>query len=213
MIKLAILPQSLLLGISLLLNNSLPLLAQSSPLTVDNLRNTVYNLPNRGSVIVSEGTFQSNEGQILGVQVSREALMGDYNNDQRTDGIAVLRVITRDQQQLNYLALVIDNNGTATNTDTVLLGDRVIVDNLSNKDGIVTVNMRRFLPRDPSCCPSGIITQQFSINPSINQLTLLSTNESQPTTPNVQVVPASPLRINNNNLPFQPPAGAIQIRF
>jgi hypothetical protein len=213
MIKLAILPQSLLLGISLLLNNSLPLLAQSSPLTAENLRNTVYNIPSRGSVIVNEGTFQSNEGQILGVQVSREALMGDYNNDQRTDGIAVLRVITRDQQQLNYLALVIDNNGTATNTDTVLLGDRVIVDNLSNKDGIVTVNMRRFLPRDPSCCPSGIVTQQFSINPSINQLTLLSTNESQPTTPNVQVVPASPLRINNNNLPFQPPAGAIQIRF
>lgn len=213
MIKLAILPQSLLLGISLLLNNSLPLLAQSSPLTADNLRNTVYNIPNRGSVIVSDGIFQSNEGQILGVQVSREALMGDYNNDQRTDGIAVLRVITREQQQLHYLALVIDNNGTATNTDTVLLADRVIVDNLSAKDGLITVNMRRFLPRDPSCCPSGVITQQFSINPNINQLTLLSTNETQPTTPNVQVVPSSPLRINNNNLPFQPPAGAIQIRF
>jgi hypothetical protein len=213
MIKLAILPQSLLLGISLLLNNSLPLLAQSSPLTVDSLRNTVYNIPDRGSVIVSDGIFQSNEGSILGVQVSREALMGDYNNDQRTDGIAVLRVITRDQQQLHYLALVIDNNGTATNTDTVLLADRVIVDNLGTKDGIVTVNMRRFLPRDPSCCPSGVITQQFSINPSINQLTLLSTNETQPTTPNVQVVPTSPLRINNSNLPFQPPAGAIQIRF
>jgi hypothetical protein len=213
MIKLAILPQSFLLGISLLLNNSLPLLAQSSPLTADSLRNIVYNIPNRGSVIVSDGIFQSNEGQILGVQVSREALMGDYNNDQRTDGIAVLRVITRDQQQLHYLALVIDNNGTATNTDTVLLADRVVVDNLSAKDGLVTVNMRRFLPRDPSCCPSGVITQQFSINPSINQLTLLSTNESQPTTPNVQVVPSSPLRINNSNLPFQPPAGAIQIRF
>jgi hypothetical protein len=213
MIKLAILPQSILLGISLLLNNSLPLLAQSTPLSVDNLRNTVYNIPNRGSVIVSDGIFQSNEGQILGVQVSREALMGDYNNDQRTDGIAVLRVITRNQQQLHYLALVIDNNGTATNTDTVLLADRVIVDNLSAKDGMITVNMRRFLPRDPSCCPSGVITQQFAINPSINQLTLLSTNESQPTTPNVQVIPGSPLRINNNNLPFQPPAGAIQIRF
>lgn len=213
MIKLAVLPQSILLGISLLLNNSLPLLAQSAPLSVDNLRNTVYNIPNRGSVIVSDGIFQSNEGQILGVQVSREALMGDYNNDQRTDGIVVLRVITREQQQLHYLALVIDNNGTATNTDTVLLADRVIVDNLSAKDGMITVNMRRFLPRDPSCCPSGVITQQFSINPSINQLTLLSTNESQPTTPNVQVVPASPLRINNSNLPFQPPAGAIQIRF
>jgi hypothetical protein len=213
MIKLAILPQSLLLGISLLLNNSLPLFAQSSPLTADNLRNIVYNIPKRGSVIVSDGIFQSNEGQILGMQVSREALMEDYNNDQRTDGIAVLRVITREQQQLHYLALVIDNNGTATNTDTVLLGDRIIVDNLSHKDGIITVNMRRFLPRDPSCCPSGIITQKFSINPSINQFTLLSTNESQPTTPNVQVVPSSPLRINNNNLPFQPPAGAIQIRF
>jgi hypothetical protein len=213
MMKLAILPQSLSLGISLLLNNSLPLLAQSSPLTVDNLRNIVYNIPSRGSVIVSDGVFQSNEGPILGVQVSREALMGDYNNDQRTDGIAVLRVITRDQQQLHYLALVIDNNGTATNTDTVLLADRVIVDNLSAKDGIVTVNMRRFLPRDPSCCPSGVITQQFSINSNINQLTLLSTNETQPTTPNVQVVPSSPLRINNSNLPFQPPAGAIQIRF
>lgn len=213
MIKLAILPQSILLGISLLLNNSLPLLAQSTPLSVDNLRNTVYNIPNRGSVIVSDGIFQSNEGPILGVQVSREALMGDYNNDQRTDGIVVLRVITRNQQQLHYLALVIDNNGTATNTDTVLLADRVIVDNLSAKDGTITVNMRRFLPRDTSCCPSGVITQQFSINPSINQLTLLSTNESQPTTPNVQVIPGSPLRINNNNLPFQPPAGAIQIRF
>lgn len=213
MIKLAVLPQSILLGISLLLNNSLPLLAQSAPLSVDNLRNTVYNIPNRGSVIVSDGIFQSNEGPILGVQVSREALMGDYNNDQRTDGIAVLRVITREQQQLHYLALVIDNNGTATNTDTVLLAERVIVDNLSAKDGMITVNMRRFLPRDPSCCPSGVITQQFSINPSINQLTLLSTNESQPTTPNVQVIPTSPLRINNSNLPFQPPAGAIQIRF
>ncbi|TRV10130.1 MAG: hypothetical protein EWV41_07720 [Microcystis wesenbergii Mw_MB_S_20031200_S109] len=213
MIKLAVLPQSILLGISLLFNNSLPLLAQSTPLSVDNLRNTVYNIPNRGSVIVSDGIFQSNEGQILGVQVSREALMGDYNNDQRTDGIVVLRVITRDQQQLHYLALVIDNNGTATNTDTVLLADRVIVDNLSAKDGMITVNMRRFLPRDPSCCPSGVITQQLAVNPSINQLTLLSTNESQPTTPNVQVVPTSPLRINNSNLPFQPPAGAIQIRF
>jgi hypothetical protein len=213
MMKLAILPQSFLLGISLLLNNSLPLLAQSSPLTADSLRNIVYNVPSRGSVIVSDGIFQSNEGPILGVQVSREALMGDYNNDQITDGIAVLRVITRDQQQLHYLALVIDSNGTATNTDTVLLADRVIVDNLSAKDGLITVNMRRFLPRDPSCCPSGVITQQFSINPNINQLTLLSTNETQPTTPNVQVVPSSPLRINNSNLPFQPPAGAIQIRF
>jgi hypothetical protein len=122
-------------------------------------------------------------------------------------------VITREQQQLHYLALVIDNNGTATNTDTVLLADRVVVDNLSAKDGMITVNMRRFLPRDPSCCPSGVITQQFAINSSINQLTLLSTNESQPTTPNVQVIPGSPLRINNSNLPFQPPAGAIQIRF
>jgi hypothetical protein len=65
---------------------------------------------------------------------------------QRNDGIVVLRVITREQQQLHYLALVIDNNGTATNTDTVLLADRVIVDNLSAKDGMITVNMRRFLP-------------------------------------------------------------------
>jgi hypothetical protein len=62
-----------------------------------------------------------------------------------------------------YLAAVVDQNGTPVNVDTVLLGDRVNIQSVAIKSGLITVNMVSSGPNDPMCCPSLEVTLTYKL--------------------------------------------------
>jgi hypothetical protein len=190
-------------------------IAQGIPITLDNLQNTTYNIPNYGQVTVSNGQFQGSAGKMTSVTVSDDALLGNFDRDPSPDGVAVLKVTFDPSTGLRskyYLALVTNSNGTPSNVNTVFLGEGVNIDRVSTQNGTVTVTMPRYNPGDPSCCPSGIIIKQYAIDPGTPRLILTRTEEQQPNGVTVRDVPAPTLGLDSN-LPYQPPVDEIQVSF
>jgi hypothetical protein len=216
MIKTVFSKQFILFGICFLFADSIAVTSRSAaqpvPIDLPSLQNTTYLVPNYGQVILTNGKFQSTGEKIIAVQLSQDALIGNFDKDQYADGIAVLKVTSPNQRPKYYLALVVNHDGTPINTDTVFLGEGVIVDKVATQNGTITANMRKYFPGDPPCCPSGLVTQQYSINPIDARLVITNDNLTQPSGVDVQNVPAPPIGIGGN-IPYQPPTGEIRVRF
>jgi hypothetical protein len=61
------------------------------------------------------------------------------------------------------LALLIESAQGWTNTDTVLLGDRVKVHSVAIERDRVAVAMTTHGPQDPMCCPTLEIIKHFAV--------------------------------------------------
>lgn len=189
-------------------------IAQSAPVTLDNLQNATYSLPNYGKVTLTNGNFQSDSGRITAVTASEDALLGNFDNEASIDGVVVLKVDFDPATGLRskyYLALVTNNNGTPNNVNTVFLGEGIRVDRLTTKDGTVTVTMAKYYPGDPPCCPGGITTARYTIDPVQAKLVLANIEDRYLNEVNVRQFPVP--AVLDDNLPYQPPADEIQVNF
>ncbi|MEG3439098.1 hypothetical protein V0288_18375 [Pannus brasiliensis CCIBt3594] len=185
-----------------------------SAITLNTLQSATYNIPNYGKVTLNNGNFQGNTGKITAVTLSQDALIGNFTGDNYEDGVAVLRVTFDPSTGLRskyYLALVADSNGTPSNVDTVFLGEGVNIDRVATQNGTVTVTMGVYYPGDPPCCPQGISTRQYTVNPAESRLVLTSVQDRLENTVTERNFPVP--RILNDNLPYQPPADEIQVNF
>lgn len=193
---------------------NLTLIAQTNTLTPDILKNTIYHIPDQGSINLTNGTYQSQIGNSLSVTMSDRIAYGDFNGDGIKDAAVLLAVDTGGSGVFKYLAVVTATNGNPVNLDTISLGDRVIVKSLSIKNGKVQVKMLTHSPTDPLCCPSQELTQAYQLQPKTGVLTptTLAESELNPNAPQVEVLPANPASTGNNT-PFEPTVEEFQFRF
>jgi hypothetical protein len=198
----------------LMLTAPLTAIAQNAAVTIDNIQNATYLIPNYGKVTLNNGNFQGNAGKMIGVVASDDALLGNFNKDNTTDGVAVLKVTFDPSTALRpkyYLALVTNNNGSIQNLNTVFLGEGVKPDRVTTENGTVTVTMGKYYPGDAPCCPMGTSTAVYTIDPVQSRLLLTSIQDRLDTEVTERGFPVP--AILNDNLPYQPPADEIQVRF
>jgi hypothetical protein len=217
-LKIALFGQLLTLGIGSLwlASGTLPRgsLAQGAPITPDSLQNLTYNIPNYGRVTLNNGNFQGNAGRMSAVVLSKDALIGNFNTNSNPDGVVVLKVTfdpSTGMRPKYYLALVTNDNGTPNNVNTVFIGEGIAVDRVVTQDGTVTVTMGKFYPGDAPCCPMGITTARYTIDPTRSRLILTSIQDQYQDTVSERDFPVPP--VLDDNLPFQPPADEIQVNF
>jgi hypothetical protein len=83
------------------------------------------------------------------VQLGDERAVGDLNGDGTQDAAVTLVIDSGGSGTFTYLAAVIDDQGTAKPSDSVLLGDRIIVKSLAVRSGSVVVNLLTRQPDEP----------------------------------------------------------------
>ena len=138
---------------------------QSEPLSVESLQNTTYQGIYPETVQLSDGRYEGEPFQEDGA--SRPMLIfieptafGDLDGDGLEDAAVLLVETSGGSGAFIYLAAVLNQDGKPHNQATLLLGDRVQVDELTIETGEIQIKMLAHGPDDPLCCP----TQETSVS-------------------------------------------------
>jgi hypothetical protein len=142
---------------------------QVPELTLAALSNAEYRSPDWGTFRLTDGLYErppQNPGELSSAYTTRllePAAFGDLNGDGAKD--AVVGLVTQSGGTGNFveLAAVLNQGGSPQNADTLPLGDRVVIEQASIQDGIITLNMRVHGPNDGLCCPSQLETWRFQL--------------------------------------------------
>ena len=98
------------------------------------------------------------------IRLGKEQALGDVNGDGAEDAAVTLVVDPGGSGTFTYLALVINEKGTAKPLATVLLGDRITVKSLAIQSGSVVVTMLTRKPDEPmSAEPTVEVTRAFKL--------------------------------------------------
>ena len=194
----------------------LQFLAQSSTpktpaLTPEVLANATYQIPDRGSVTLTNGQYQGNR---LTVTLGKAIAIGDINQDGTKDAAVILAVETGGSGTFIYLAAMTQDqpDSPPKNTVTYFLGDRVQVKTLTIKNGAIRIKMLKAKPTDPSCCPTNVVIESYQLNNSLGTLAPITLTEKDKQQISIEDVP-SPVLGDGDNVPTPPGLGEIQIKF
>jgi hypothetical protein len=98
------------------------------------------------------------------VQLGKVQALGDVNGDGAEDATVTLVVDPGGSGTFTYLALVINDKGTAKPIALVLLGDRITVENIAIQSGSVGVTMLTRKPDEPmSAEPKVEVKRTFNL--------------------------------------------------
>ncbi|MEB3311383.1 MAG: hypothetical protein VKJ02_14240 [Snowella sp.] len=190
-----------------------PVFAQkASSISVQALKNATYQIPEQGTVTLSDGQYQS--GNLTVNLLEKPIAIADLNQDGTEDAAVILAVQTGGSGTFMYLAAVIASplDQTFNNVDTYLLGDRVQIQNLSIKKGAVRVKMLKAKPTDPLCCPTDVVVEAYQLNNTQGTFAPISLSEQEKQQILIEDVP-SPVLGDGDNVPTAPPIDEIQIKF
>ncbi len=146
-----------------------PAASTGGGVTQESMANATYNVegPASGTATLVNGEYREpaapGSASEIVVTLSPLSILGDLNGDGITDGAAILTVDMGGSGTFYYLAAVVDQNGVPVNVDTVLLGDRVQIQSVAIKDGVITVDMLTAGPNDPLCCPTQEVTVSYKL--------------------------------------------------
>ncbi|MGV0023939.1 META domain-containing protein [Phormidesmis priestleyi] len=136
------------------------------------LQNLTYDLPNTGTVSLTNGTFTN--GRITATLVSQPELVGfgDINGDGIEDASTLLTVnLGKSARQSVYLITVLDISGKPQPLSPILLGNRAQVNSVAIESGQVVVNWVK-----SGNNATQTVTQVYKVQP---QLTLMSSLNDQ----------------------------------
>ena len=132
-------------------------------------------MPNILSTAASTGKAQLKDGVFeesiapgsaskIKVLLGKEQSFGDVNGDGAEDAAVTLVVDSGGSGTFTYLALVINENGTAKPVSSILLGDRIVVKSLAIQAGNVVVTMFTRKPTESmSMEPKIEVTRKFKL--------------------------------------------------
>jgi hypothetical protein len=83
-----------------------------------------------------------------------DGIDGDLNGDGLQDGVVVLLVDSGGSGSFRYLATLLNRDGVLVNNATLLLGDRVQVEDIAIDNNAVKLALLTHAPGDPLCCPT-----------------------------------------------------------
>ncbi len=98
------------------------------------------------------------------IRLGKEQAVGDVNGDGAEDAVVTLVVQPGGSGVFTFLALVLNDNGTAKPVTSVLLGDRILVKSLAIQPGAVVVRMLTRKPDEPmSVTPTVEVRRTFKL--------------------------------------------------
>ncbi|MBL1174241.1 hypothetical protein [Pantanalinema sp. GBBB05] len=129
------------------------------------LQNTTYQVPDVGSVKLTDGKYKNASQQITVTLVNQPDLIavGDLNGDRQLDAMVLLAVNTGGSGVFMYLAPVLQQGNRLQSGSPLLLGDRVRVQSIMIDQSRAKVDMLTHAAKDPMCCPTQKITQLFTL--------------------------------------------------
>jgi len=143
----------------------------------DALANMVYRIPmlsetlsdfgsQDDTVLLANGFFEQRyPDSASGILVNLvKAVEGDVNQDNVPDAAVILVLDLGGSGSFYHLAVVLGEDGVLRNTDTILLGDRTKVEQISIQDGEVSIDLVEHAPDDPLCCPTMRVKQVYQLD-------------------------------------------------
>lgn len=128
-------------------------------LTPKDIKNAEYFIPNAGTrVKLTNGTGKTGSGKnddnYLEIWTNTFKF-GDLNGDGLQDATVILSNNNGMSSHVFYdLAVVINKDGRPYNVTTEDLGDNIVIESLSIKNGEIILRMKVHGTDDPACCPS-----------------------------------------------------------
>lgn len=106
-----------------------------------------------GKAQLKDGVFEESvvpgSATTTRIQLDKEQVFGDVNGDGTEDAVVTLVVDPGGSGTFTYLALVLNETGTAKPLAAVLLGDRITVKSMVIRSNSVTVTMLSRRPDEP----------------------------------------------------------------
>lgn len=143
---------------------------QETPSIVQALRNAEYpiELASTGKAQLQDGVFEEpaapDSATKTKIWLGDVQALGDVNGDGAEDALVTLVVDPGGSGTFTYLALVVNEDGTAKPLAAVLLGDRVVVKSLALESGNVVVSLLTRTPDEPmSAEPTVEVTRLFKL--------------------------------------------------
>lgn len=117
-------------------------LVASSPLSASELNNATYpfELAKDGYATFVSGVYEDQEARVKATIAPSPRANGDLNGDTSPDAAVTIIADSGGSGVFSYVSAVLNNAGLAQPTDTVFIGDRVTVSNLSIENEQLTVN-------------------------------------------------------------------------
>lgn len=115
-----------------------------------------------GFVTLVDGQFIDDEQQIQ-VALDPHVAFGNLDEDEAEEAVAVLGTNTGGSGGFLDLAVVDDREGTAVNSATLYLGDRLRIHSVAIVEGEILLDVTMHAPGDPMCCPSLRKTRRFQV--------------------------------------------------
>lgn len=128
--------------------------AASSDITLKELKNAEYyiGMLERKAKFV-DGTFVQQGDEYLKVVIS-DVAFGDLNGDGRGDAAVIMESDGGGSATFIDLAAVINDSDSPRHIASVSLGDRVKINSMSIRSGVIVIDMTVRGPDDASCCPT-----------------------------------------------------------
>jgi hypothetical protein len=134
------------------------------------LPNAAYpmELTSTGKVQLKDGVFEESvapgSATKTKIRLGKEQVFGDVNADGIEDAMVTLVVDPGGSGTFTYLALVLNERGTAKPLAAVLLGDRIILKSMAIQSGRITVTILSRKPDEPmSAEPKVEVTRTFKL--------------------------------------------------
>ena len=144
--------------------------AQTGASIAQALPNAAYPIEgtSTGKAQLKDGVFEepAAPGSAAKIKVSLDKVQafGDVNGDGTEDAALTLEINSGGSGTFSYLALVINDKGTAKSVSSIFLGDRIIVESLAIKPGSVVVTMLTRKPEEPMVAEPKIeLTRTFNL--------------------------------------------------
>jgi len=139
------------------------------PLTLAALKNAEYQseFPKSKKARLTDGKYEEEivpgAASKLVIALHPTYALGDLNGDGVNDAAVVLAANMGGSGTFIYLAAVVNQNGTPQHVASVSLGDRVKIEAMAIKAGVITVDVVTHGPQDPLCCPTQKATKSFRL--------------------------------------------------
>lgn len=161
-----------------LIPTTIPTLVQptADPAAETELKNGTFSIKDFASLNGGSGTFTLVDGMYAStdptnpldpsnytVQYQKSAT-GDLNGDGVPDAAVILMADTSGTGAFIYLAAMVSGKSGPENSDTIYLGDRVIVESMTIQDRKVQLQMITHGPQDGLCCPSLKTSQTYLLD-------------------------------------------------
>jgi hypothetical protein len=103
---------------------------------------------------LSNGVFNDPTQHVMVTLDQMKTAFGDLNGDGTNDAVAILAVSFGGSGTFVWAVPVLNINGIPVQVDRELLGDRVVVNNVSIANRKATLDLLVHGPTDPECCPT-----------------------------------------------------------